>query len=151
MEVVQVLLPEPPVGLGRRPCDTEFLHPVAQGVGMEAEDLGGAASSSASWPLANTRTVVFWFDRLTIHGKEAPMRDDPPSNPSNPSRRAFLRTTGDTAAAAVIAVCAPAHTAGQSAAPAARVDGPNIAGAIPVTLRINGKDRQLRVDPRTTL
>jgi xanthine dehydrogenase YagT iron-sulfur-binding subunit len=79
------------------------------------------------------------------------MRDDPPSNSSNPSRRAFLRTTGDTAAAAVIAVCASAHTAGQSASPAAKADGPNIAGAIPVTLRINGKDRQLRVDPRTTL
>jgi xanthine dehydrogenase YagT iron-sulfur-binding subunit len=79
------------------------------------------------------------------------MRDDPPSNPSNPSRRAFLRTTGDTAAAAVIAVCASGHTAGQSASPEARADGPNIAGAVPVTLRINGKDRQLRVDPRTTL
>jgi len=82
------------------------------------------------------------------------MRNDPPSSPSNPSRRAFLRTTGDTAAAAVIAVCAPAHahdTPGQRAAPEAKADGPNIAGAIPVTLRINGKDRQLRVDPRTTL
>ena len=29
--------------------------------------------------------------------------------------------------------------------------GPNIEGAVPITLRINGKDRQLRVDPRTTL
>jgi len=82
------------------------------------------------------------------------MRNDPPSSPSNPSRRAFLRTTGDTAAAAVIAVCAPAHvlgTSGQSAAPATSADGPNIPGAVPITLRINGKDRQLRVDPRTTL
>src|SRR5215471_9976513 len=26
-----------------------------------------------------------------------------------------------------------------------------IAGAVPITLRINGKDRQLRIDPRTTL
>jgi xanthine dehydrogenase YagT iron-sulfur-binding subunit len=82
------------------------------------------------------------------------MRDDPPSNPSNPSRRAFLCTTGETAAAAVIAVCAPAHAssaAGQSDSPAANADRPNIAGAVPVTLRINGKDHQLRVDPRTTL
>src|SRR5256712_12443532 len=81
------------------------------------------------------------------------MRDDPPSSPSNPTRRAFLRTTGDTAAAAVMAACA-AHansTAGQSATHAASADGPNIAGAVPITLRINGKDRQLRVDPRTTL
>jgi xanthine dehydrogenase YagT iron-sulfur-binding subunit len=27
----------------------------------------------------------------------------------------------------------------------------NIPGSVPITLRINGKDRQLRVDPRTTL
>ena len=79
------------------------------------------------------------------------MRDDPPSVPSNPSRRAFLRTTGDTAAAAFIAVCAPAHAAGQSDSPPAKADGPNIPGAVPITLRINGKDHQLRVDPRTTL
>jgi xanthine dehydrogenase YagT iron-sulfur-binding subunit len=79
------------------------------------------------------------------------MRDDLPSDPSNPNRRAFLLTAGDTAAAAVIAVCAPAHTAGQSASPAASADRPNIVGAVPITLRINGKDRQLRVDPRTTL
>jgi xanthine dehydrogenase YagT iron-sulfur-binding subunit len=82
------------------------------------------------------------------------MREDPSSSSSNPTRRAFLRTTGDTAAAAVIAAYAPAHAdgaAGQSALPAAIADRPNIAGAVPVTLRINGKDRQLRVDPRTTL
>jgi xanthine dehydrogenase YagT iron-sulfur-binding subunit len=30
-------------------------------------------------------------------------------------------------------------------------DGPSIEGAVPVTLRINGKERTLRVDPRTTL
>ena len=29
--------------------------------------------------------------------------------------------------------------------------GPNIEGAVPITLRINGKDHQLRIDPRTTL
>ena len=82
------------------------------------------------------------------------MQDDPSSSPSNPTRRAFLRSTGDTAAAAVIAACAPAHAnnpAGQSASAAPGADGPNIAGAVPITLRINGKDRQLRVDPRTTL
>ena len=82
------------------------------------------------------------------------MRDDSPSSSSNPTRRTFLRTTGDTAAAAVIAACGPAHanrTAGDSGAPAATADGPNIEGAVPITLRINGQDRQLRVDPRTTL
>ncbi len=82
------------------------------------------------------------------------MRDNPQSGPSKLNRRAFLLTTGGTAAATVIAACVPAHansTAGQSDSPAAGADGPNIEGAVPITLRINGKDHQLRVDPRTTL
>src|SRR5438552_5535519 len=82
------------------------------------------------------------------------MRDDPQSSLSNPTRRAFLRTTGDTAAAAVVAACAPAHAdsaPGQSGSAAATADGPNSAGAVPITLRINGKDHSLRIDPRTTL
>ena len=81
------------------------------------------------------------------------MRDDAPSSPSNPDRRAFLRATGSTAAAVLVG-CAPAHansTAGESAVTAAIADGPDIAGAVPITLRINGRDRQLRIDPRTTL
>jgi xanthine dehydrogenase YagT iron-sulfur-binding subunit len=81
------------------------------------------------------------------------MPDDPESGPSNPTRRAFLRTTG-TAAAAVMAACAPAPpkiTPGESASPAKSADGPNIEGAVPVTLRINGKEQRLLVDPRTTL
>jgi xanthine dehydrogenase YagT iron-sulfur-binding subunit len=71
------------------------------------------------------------------------MRDDPKSGPSNPTRRAFLRTTGGTAAAAIIAGCGPEHLTS--------TPGPNVEGAVPITLRINGKDHQLRVDPRTTL
>ena len=73
------------------------------------------------------------------------MPDDSPSSPSDPSRREFLRATGGSAAAAVVPGASPAQP------PAPGVDGPNIAGAVPVTLRINGKERQLRVDPRTTL
>jgi len=34
---------------------------------------------------------------------------------------------------------------------AAGTDGPSIEGTVPITLRINGKDHQLRLDPRTTL
>jgi xanthine dehydrogenase YagT iron-sulfur-binding subunit len=81
------------------------------------------------------------------------MPDEPPSSPSNPSRRTFLRTTGDAAAAAVAAACAPAQANGPEPVqlPAAGADGPNIPGAVPVTLRINGKDHKLRIDPRTTL
>src|SRR5438105_13726270 len=82
------------------------------------------------------------------------MRDDAQSSPSNPTRRAFLRTTGGTAAAAVMAGCTPAQTgstAGQGNSRAAIDNGLNIEGAVPITLRINGKDHLLRVDPRTTL
>src|ERR1700747_3115664 len=83
------------------------------------------------------------------------MRDDrPQSSPSNPTRRRFLLTTGSTAAASVIAACVPAHAnaaAGQTDSAVAAADNANIAGAVPITLRINGKEHQLRVDPRTTL
>jgi xanthine dehydrogenase YagT iron-sulfur-binding subunit len=82
------------------------------------------------------------------------MRDNPQSGSSKPNRRAFLLTTGGTAAATVIAACVPVHansTAGHSDSTAAGADEPNIVGAVPILLRINGKDRRLRVDPRTTL
>ena len=81
------------------------------------------------------------------------MRDDPPSSRSNPSRRTFLGTTGGTVAALI----AGARRQVSKARPGRKVlrcqfrNGPNIEGAVPVTLRINGKDHQLRVDPRTTL
>jgi xanthine dehydrogenase YagT iron-sulfur-binding subunit len=82
------------------------------------------------------------------------MQDNPAPKPSYPTRRTFLRTTGETAAAAVVAACAPPHASsasGQSDSPTEKAEGPTIAGAVPITLRINGKDRQLRIDPRTTL
>jgi xanthine dehydrogenase YagT iron-sulfur-binding subunit len=79
--------------------------------------------------------------------------DDPQSCPSDPTRRKFLLTTGSSVAASLVTAYVPAlanSTAGEndSAAPGAR---PTIEGAIPITLRINGKDHQLRIDPRTTL
>jgi xanthine dehydrogenase YagT iron-sulfur-binding subunit len=77
------------------------------------------------------------------------MREDAPPNPSSPSRREFLQTTGTSAAAAVIAGSTPAYAS--AAEPAAAPVGPAIPGAVPITLHINGKDHQLRVDPRTTL
>jgi xanthine dehydrogenase YagT iron-sulfur-binding subunit len=79
------------------------------------------------------------------------MDDREQLDPSDPARRAFLRTVGGTAAAAVITGCAsvrPDRTAGASATTA---DAPNIQGAVPITLRINGKDHRLQIDPRTTL
>ncbi len=82
------------------------------------------------------------------------MRDDPSSSGSNPSRRAFLRATSSAAAAVVAAACTPAHginAAEEKGVSATMTDGIDIEGAVPLTLRINGKDCQLRVDPRTTL
>ena len=81
------------------------------------------------------------------------MRDDPQSDPKNPTRREFLRNTGGTAAAAVIAGTTPvaSGTAEQINTATGAADGPRLEGAVAITLRVNGKDRQLRVDPRTTL
>jgi xanthine dehydrogenase YagT iron-sulfur-binding subunit len=80
------------------------------------------------------------------------MRDDPQARLSNLSRRTFLSTAGSSAAAAAIVGCAP--TSNRTAArgsPEGVAEGPNIEGAVPVTLRINGKEQRLLVDPRTTL
>jgi len=69
---------------------------------------------------------------------------------SNWTRRDFLETSLKTGAvvAAVPAALQSPNSIGEEAVPPT---GPNIAGDVPITLRINGKDRQLRVDPRTTL
>jgi xanthine dehydrogenase YagT iron-sulfur-binding subunit len=71
-------------------------------------------------------------------------------DPSDPARRAFLRTVGSTAAA-MMAGCAPVRHDTPNDSSAALMEKPNIAGAVPITLRINGKEHQLRIDPRTTL
>src|SRR4051812_7592203 len=90
-----------------------------------------------------------------------PMRDNDPqsstsdsqSGPSDSSRRDLLLTSSSADAATVIAACVPMHAssnAEQSSSTPGR-ELPNIEGAVPVTLRINGKDHQLHIDPRTTL
>lgn len=79
--------------------------------------------------------------------------DDPQSSLPNPTRRKFLLTTGSSVAATVVGAYAPAlanSTARESDSTLASAR-PNIEGAVPITLRINGKDHQLRIDPRTTL
>ena len=63
--------------------------------------------------------------------------------PSDPTRRDFLRTVGSTAAAAVITGCATVRPDSPEAIAAA----PTIEGTVPITLRINGKDHHLRIDP----
>ena len=72
----------------------------------------------------------------------------------DPTRRQFLLTTGSTIAAGVIAAYSPAHAAAgvpDQTRVLAEVNGPDIEGTVPITLRINGKDHLLRIDPRTTL
>jgi xanthine dehydrogenase YagT iron-sulfur-binding subunit len=79
--------------------------------------------------------------------------DDPQSGPPDPTRRKFLLTTGSSVAASLVTAYVPAlanSTAGEND-PALTETGPTIEGAIPITLRINGKDHQLRIDSRTTL
>src|SRR5262245_46216836 len=82
------------------------------------------------------------------------MRDEPPSDPLNPTRRAFLQTTSSTAAVAAFTGYLPVNTNGDPdklGEAIKSVDRTVIDGSIPITLRINGNDRKLRVDPRTTL
>ena len=64
------------------------------------------------------------------------------------SRRGFLRGAGVSAAGAALAESGLAALAQEQAGRGPRVSGP---GAIPITLKVNGKDRQVNVEPRTTL
>src|SRR5438270_13978970 len=79
------------------------------------------------------------------------MPDDPKSGPLDPTRRKFLKTSGSTAAATISASYVPAHAAAHQSSAVAAAEAPSIEGAVPITLRINGKDHQLRIDPRTSL
>jgi len=79
------------------------------------------------------------------------MSDQQQLNLQNPSRRKFLSTSGSTAAAGLIAAYVPLPANPSQEEETTEAIGPTIEGAVPITLRINGKDRQLRIDPRTTL
>ena len=79
--------------------------------------------------------------------------DDLKSHPADPTRRKFLLTSGSGVAASLVAAYVPAsakNVAADSDSPPTS-SGPNIEGAVPITLRINGKEYSLRIDPRTTL
>lgn len=79
--------------------------------------------------------------------------DDPKSCPPSHTRRQFLLTSGSSVAASLVAGYVPALAKdvaeGIESAPGSAVQ--NIEGAVPITLRINGKNYPLRIDPRTTL
>jgi xanthine dehydrogenase YagT iron-sulfur-binding subunit len=66
------------------------------------------------------------------------------------SRRSFLGQLG-AAGVAATAGRSVAAVAEAPAAPAAEGEAEAVPGAVPVTLRINGKDMSLKLDPRTSL
>jgi len=72
------------------------------------------------------------------------------SESEQPNRRQFLSTAG-TVAAGVMAAYSPSHAVTAEAPETAHAAGTTIEGAVPITLRINGRDYSLRIDPRTTL
>jgi xanthine dehydrogenase YagT iron-sulfur-binding subunit len=81
---------------------------------------------------------------MTLPPCYTPEDDDAPPNPS---RRTFLIGSATATAALVVSplIAAPATA---EAKQAGRVADPN---AIPVTLIVNGKTHELKLDPRTTL
>jgi xanthine dehydrogenase YagT iron-sulfur-binding subunit len=79
------------------------------------------------------------------------MRDDSEAPRKKLTRRRFLSTAGSSAAAAALIGRATAAVATERGSPGAVADAPGIEGAVPITLRINGKEHRLSVDPRTTL
>ena len=78
--------------------------------------------------------------------------DDSSSGVTDPNRREFLLNAGSTMAG-VVAACAPAYASSTAAPTQEAVRHENSAGegSVPITLRINGKDYSMRIDPRTTL
>jgi xanthine dehydrogenase YagT iron-sulfur-binding subunit len=79
--------------------------------------------------------------------KDDPTAANPPvdeSGGASVSRRAFLKTVGVTGVAAGVIGGADAEAQGGGAAPV----GP---GAVPITLKIDGKVHRLEVEPRVTL
>jgi xanthine dehydrogenase YagT iron-sulfur-binding subunit len=76
------------------------------------------------------------------------MEEENRLDPSDPARRAFLRTMGTgAAAAAIMSGMAEVGSARRTTA----VESPALESAIPIRLRINGENHDLRIDPRTTL
>jgi xanthine dehydrogenase YagT iron-sulfur-binding subunit len=67
------------------------------------------------------------------------------------SRRSFLSSLGAVGVAATAAPIAAGAQAAPPIAPAETTTTETIEGAIPVSLRVNGKQLELEIDPRTTL
>jgi len=74
------------------------------------------------------------------------------SEGSGVSRRVFLSTavTGSVAAA-IVGPLAATGRAAEAVAPPPAGGTPRVPGAVPLTLKVNGEEHRLEVDPRTTL
>lgn len=82
------------------------------------------------------------------------MSEDPHPSPQSVSRRTFLTTAGTTGVVAMIAGCQPAAehmNANNNNSGAVLAGAPAADGTVPLTLRINGQEHSLQIDPRTTL
>ncbi len=72
-------------------------------------------------------------------------------SPSGATRRSFLMSTSGAAAAALVGAShSPSEGNGNTKA-ADAAEPFHVDGAVPVTLKINGKPHALKIDPRTTL
>jgi xanthine dehydrogenase YagT iron-sulfur-binding subunit len=72
-------------------------------------------------------------------------------SPTGWTRRTFLKGVGAAAAATAVASPPPQADAAEPALAAANALNTVIAGPVQVTLSINGQERQVTVEPRTTL
>ena len=86
--------------------------------------------------------------KMSDEKKKTDARGTDSANSSGTSRRTFLSRLG---AASLLATTAPMAKAVKQSADEPGTTSPAIEGSIPITLRINGKEHALQVDPRTTL
>lgn len=92
-------------------------------------------------------------DKPLVSEQNKPEDDDVNAKQAKPlpgrvSRRSFLSHLG---AAGLAATTQPLLAATQLSTPAVAEQPSTQAGTMPVTLRVNGKDHRLQLDPRTTL
>jgi xanthine dehydrogenase YagT iron-sulfur-binding subunit len=78
-------------------------------------------------------------------------KDDSSSGLRNPNRRQFLLTTGSAVGAGLLVAQTPPAFGQENDTTPVRTEIPVVEGAVLVKLRINGKDHELHIDPRTTL
>jgi xanthine dehydrogenase YagT iron-sulfur-binding subunit len=86
--------------------------------------------------------------------KVSEVKTEPEETPAfgHLSRRTFLSRLGATGAAAAAAAASPLLGLAQTQLKQEQAETPvTVAGGVPITLRVNGKEHQVQIDPRTTL